>query len=823
MSDQQMVSSRRRGAELTTGALETTAADAMGTGTSSAHSGRELFRSWAPTTGEGTWPTDPSEVQPRSTGTRGTLQQSAPQKASRYGQSPLQNPQEWEESQFRKDLRASMDIDLSTFSEAAQEDIQYIRDHLLKVVVTGAVVAGIGMLVPWLGVLLLMAGIGHSFYTWMAAVTAANGDEQKLQEARKAYVHLIEAILLAGVIRALRTGRAANAENAAQTKPSAPADDALTMAWNKTTQRYEYPQSSGVPAVRPGARGVAPQPWLSPLAPVAPGAARGGGFAMAGGSFLPGEYHDPNELIARLQSFPELSAHGSTFAQGGQSLDNLIETAPDVHKPFLLRLRQLQTEQNGAPAIRTGVPAQHTPDFPDAELLVLANRVPGPKAQGGLVSGVNAGLEGKKAVWAGSNGTVANIADAKVHKDGSDDLRLVGFDFEETMYKGYYEGYANEVAWPGKHGITDKIEYNPRDFEWYKEANAFLADRSRNLVAPETDLWVHDYHLYPQAELWRQKGHRGAIGHFDHIPVADFDKLSQMPKWADLIKWALHYDLVGVHIPRYKDNFMVAAEHPEVGAKRIGDSTLEYRGRIIQVGAFPIGIDPNVFAYSGETAPPATLVEQLPGFGQGLQVAGGVERADYTKGIPERLKAVRGLLRNEKHQYKDWKGKVSFVQVAVPSRVGIDKFDQERLDVQRLVREINEEFQTPTWTPVLLIENPIAQKDLGAWYRAFDVTMITPLADGMNLVAKETVAAQNPKDPKVLLLSKYAGAAHQLKTAVQTDPFSVEQMTEDLNYSLEMGLSERTARHAPMYENVRTETAAWWAKSFLAELQKTRK
>lgn len=849
---------------------------------SSGRSGNELFHSWTPASPQGTWDLAESGAASNTNGARGpsgssvlpmmlgalsppaaliakffgaghqttnvSAANSAPSEHSGAGGKesfgrnetvPRHAEEHYEDASHMLSQRSRQRLEDFRYSMAVWETLDDVtREQVLEMVgwlafigvfsVVAARGKGLGALrallksdlAKALGYAIPAGAASVHFSNWFNAAWDANGGKQR-EFARKEFGGLC--MSLAAWRMQFGFGKGASAK--APGKVTAEVDNAAvktraqlgttaaanttTLQLNPTTNQYEVPL--GLPGPTGGDAAIEPIP------------------SLGGGSPVPSDYHDASELITRLQRFPELSAYGQVFAQGGQPLDSLIETATEPQKSYLLRLKQLQTVHNGAPAIRTSKTA-NGPLFPNADVLVVANAVPGPGAAGGLVTGVTDSLQGQKVVWAGAGNGVAAAAHGTRHVDDSDpNFVRVKYDIEESTKLGHYVEVCNEGIWPAQHRRTDLISCTPAGHKNYTLVNRFFGGRVSELVPRKVPVWGHDYHFMEMAEFVEPR--EAGVGNFSHIPQVEYEIFRRIPGWENLIKGVLANDLAGFQTWLNAMNFIDLAKR--VGAEEIdiGDSTLRglrYKNHITRVGAYPIGINAQKFLWSPTRTPPQELMA-LPGFGQ-IQIIGGVERFDYTKGILERLLAYQRLLRNKDHKYRNWRSKVSMVQIAVPSRGGIDGYEQLAVAVEALVDEINEEFMEKdasgkiTWRPVTLFKKSYDQRALGAWYDNFDVTLVTPpKGDGMNLVAKESIAAQNPEDPGVLLLSKFAGAAEQLQTAVLTDPNDIEGLADDMERGLTMSRDERIKRNTPMLKNVIEQSAAWWGQSFTSDLKKVRK
>jgi trehalose-6-phosphate synthase len=345
----------------------------------------------------------------------------------------------------------------------------------------------------------------------------------------------------------------------------------------------------------------------------------------------------------------------------------------------------------------------------------------------------------------------------------------------------------------------------------YQEVHEEFASVAARLVAPRAMIWAHDYHLLLLAKVMRQLGHTGPMGHFLHIPFPGLDIFSIIPWAPQILEALLDFDLLAFHTPQHVHNFLRCAS--ALLPASVTDDVVRHRGRETHVRAMPIGIIPESF----QEEPEASIVEEIEALMRSLgnsQLVLGVDRLDYTKGIPERLLAFGVLLR----EFPEWRGKVSLVQVSVPSRADVPLYAEQRATVESIVGRINGEYGEAAWVPIRYLYRSYSKAQLAQLYRSARVGYVTPLRDGMNLVAKEYVAAQDPENPGVLLLSQFAGAAVEMRDAVLTNPYHLDGMARDLNRALKMGLDERKARHAKLLATVQRSNAVMWAEGFLDAL-----
>ncbi len=454
-----------------------------------------------------------------------------------------------------------------------------------------------------------------------------------------------------------------------------------------------------------------------------------------------------------------------------------------------------------------------------AEFVVVSNRLP-PREHagrrqnvGGLVSGLRAALSSRKGVWIGWD---AGRPDAQAPPDGiavEDDTcpARVALHLPAEVAEPYYASFCNGVLWPFLHGMVERVKYDDDAWRAYLEANDRFAAAVMRVAAPTATVWVHDYHHLVLAAALRRRGFAGRLGFFLHVPFPATEIVETLPRCEELIQGMAAYDLVGFHTPRYVRNF-VAVARDLIGARRASDGIVVDSHRC-RVGAFPIGIDPKVFVESATHE----VDDDVASLGRTLgdrKLILGVDRLDYTKGICERLIGFERLLRD----FPEWRGKVVLVQIAVPSREEVPDYQDQRARVESLVGRINGEHGETDWVPVRYLYRSYAPTELARLYRMAHVGLVTPIRDGMNLVAKEYVASQDPEDPGVLVLSRFAGAAVELRRAVLTNPLHAAGLARDIDRALHMDLGERVARHGASYAPVMTNTAEAWSAGFLAAL-----
>jgi len=476
---------------------------------------------------------------------------------------------------------------------------------------------------------------------------------------------------------------------------------------------------------------------------------------------------------------------------------------------------------------REVAPPHATQIVVDRDLLVVSNRLPDfrhiegdeevrKKNVGGLVSALEPALRARGGMWLGWSGRT--VPDTESVASGVIDNGTAQFawvDYKEAWYRDYYSGFCNGTLWPLFHSFPSRVTLSDKGWGAYREVHETLADVASTHIGRRGMIWVHDYHLLLFAQVMRQKGHSGPIGHFLHIPFPSLDMFSMLPWAGEVLDALLDFDLLGFHTSASVANFLSCVS--SILPARVTDDVVSHRGRITHVAAMPIGILPDTF----QEPPEPAIIEEIEGIMRSLgesRLVLGVDRLDYTKGIPERLLAFGRLL----EMFPEWRGKVSLVQVSVPSRADVPLYAEQRATIESIVGRINGEFGEAAWVPIRYLYRSYSKPQLSQLYRAASVGYVTPLRDGMNLVAKEYVAAQDPESPGVLLLSQFAGAAVEMRDAVLTNPNYIDGMARDLDRALRIDLTERKARHAKLLASVQRSNAVTWAEGFLDALSACR-
>ncbi|MBR1147557.1 trehalose-6-phosphate synthase [Bradyrhizobium sp. AUGA SZCCT0431] len=454
-------------------------------------------------------------------------------------------------------------------------------------------------------------------------------------------------------------------------------------------------------------------------------------------------------------------------------------------------------------------------------LVVVSNRVargkPNEPMTGGLAAALLPVVEKSGAIWVGSSGRVRDGNQkepfAEIEALGAGALAML--DLPAAHYGGYYEGFANSALWPALHSRADLIRASQEDYVSYREVNAFMARALLRFKKPDSAFWVQDYHFLALGAELRDLGVTQPIGFFLHTPWPARSVISGVPHHRDLIEAMLAYDLIGFQTEEDCENFLAYAQS-DLGLA-VHDGVVVSRYGRTRAAVFPIGIDPQKFAQQAAKATTHPDVSRLRRSLNGEKLAIGVDRLDYSKGLINRIKAFDRMWTLHPQLLRT----VSLLQIATPSRGAIEAYGNLQSDVARLVSDVNGVHGEVDWTPIRYLNKGFGQAVLAGLYRTAQVGVVTPLQDGMNLVAKEYIAAQNPADPGVLVLSKFAGAANELDTALLVNPHDIDGMARTISTALSMPLTERRMRWEAMMTKLRGGTIQQWFADFIDALQES--
>jgi len=454
-------------------------------------------------------------------------------------------------------------------------------------------------------------------------------------------------------------------------------------------------------------------------------------------------------------------------------------------------------------------------------LVVVSNRVARGKANepmtGGLAAALLPVVEKSGAIWVGSSGRVRDGAQkepfAEIEALGAGALAML--DLPAAHYGGYYEGFANSALWPALHSRTDLICASQDDYLSYREVNAFMARALLRFRKPDTAFWIQDYHFLALGAELRDLGVTQPVGFFLHTPWPAPSIIEGVPHHRELIEAMLAYDLIGFQTRDDCENFL-AYVRSDLGLMVADGVVTSRRGRS-RIAVFPIGIDPEKFAQQAAKAVTHPDVSRLRRSLNGEKLAIGVDRLDYSKGLINRIRAFDRMWTLQPGLQRT----VSLLQIATPSRGAIEAYGNLQNELAKLVSDVNGRHGEVDWTPIRYLNKGFSQTVLAGLYRTAQVGVVTPLQDGMNLVAKEYVAAQNPADPGVLVLSKFAGAANELDTALLVNPHDIDGMARTIATALSMPLIERRMRWEAMMAKLRAGTIQQWFADFVDALQQS--
>ena len=453
-----------------------------------------------------------------------------------------------------------------------------------------------------------------------------------------------------------------------------------------------------------------------------------------------------------------------------------------------------------------------------SRLIVISNRVAVPQAdasgnQGGLAVALLSALRQNGGLWFGWSGETTETFSGEINYAQGGGVTTATIDLEPQDLDEYYNGFANRTLWPLFHYRIDLTEFE-RDFEGgYQRVNDRFAQTVLPLIEADDLGWVHDYHLIPLGAKLRARGLTNRIGFFLHTPWPPARLLTSLPSHRKLVESLFAYDVIGFHTEDWLDSFRRYAVDV-MGAVLGENNEVSVGGRTVRAIVAPIGIDTAEFEEAATSRAASFARDRLYMSATGRSLLVGVDRLDYSKGLRERLLGYERFL----HNNPDLRGLVYMLQIAPPSREKVNTYQEIRADLDALSGRINGEYADLDWVPVRYVNRGYPRDQLAGIFRAARIALVTPLRDGMNLVAKEFVAAQDPEDPGVLILSCFAGAASQLRDALLVNPYSAEELADAIAAALIMPIEERKRRWEALIENVRREDVFWWCDRFLTAL-----
>ncbi|MFP6559003.1 alpha,alpha-trehalose-phosphate synthase (UDP-forming) [Paraburkholderia sp. B3] len=455
-------------------------------------------------------------------------------------------------------------------------------------------------------------------------------------------------------------------------------------------------------------------------------------------------------------------------------------------------------------------------------LIVVSNRVATPTetkgSAGGLAVGVFGALKDAGGVWFGWSGDVVSesVANAGPVLVDEEPVTFATVGLTRKDYDQYYRGFSNATLWPVFHYRNDLARYERDEYAGYRRVNAWLAHKLIKLVDPDDNIWVHDYHLIPFAEALRSEGVTNRTGFFLHIPFPSPQVLQTIPPHDELVRSLCCYDLLGFQTRNDQQAFhdYIVREARGKVSEQGDKAQVEAYGRRLRTGVYRIGVFPDEIAEQAARYESRQHVLDLKQSLEGRKLIMSVDRLDYSKGLVERFHAFEQLLEDA----PEWRGKVTLVQIAPPTRSDVASYRLIREELEREAGRINGRYSGLDYTPIRYLSQQYDRWKLMSLFRESQVGYVTPLHDGMNLVAKEYVAAQNPADPGVLVLSVFAGAAAELSGALLVNPHDATGMAEALQRALSMPLAERQSRYETNMAALRRNDLGVWRDTFLSDL-----
>ena len=438
-------------------------------------------------------------------------------------------------------------------------------------------------------------------------------------------------------------------------------------------------------------------------------------------------------------------------------------------------------------------------------LIVVSNRIPtGEGGAGGLIVALHDALAGTGGVWIGALPDATDAPGETLQALSEEPYSRLGYTLSEEEMENFYLGFSNSVLWPLCHRRPDLVELRLEYDASYRSVNRRVARLIAGIADPDDTIWVHDYHFFPLAAELRACGLHNRIGFFLHIPFPSLGDLSVLAQPEDFADWLAHYNLVGLQtqadVARALEMFRA-----DPRAEFMMDGTVKFRDRITSVRSFPIGIDVERFQRDAAAEEERPLGREAP-----ETYLIGVDRLDYSKGIPNRFLAFGRYLETRPHGERP-----CLLQIAPPSREKVQAYHDITRELEEIAGHLNGAFAELDWTPLRYIHRNVPRHRLARLFRGARGCLVTSYADGMNLVAKEYVAAQDPADPGVLILSRLAGAAEELSDALLVNPYDIDDIANAIEQALSMPLPERQRRHASCLAKVKANDAASWARAFL--------
>jgi trehalose 6-phosphate synthase len=453
-----------------------------------------------------------------------------------------------------------------------------------------------------------------------------------------------------------------------------------------------------------------------------------------------------------------------------------------------------------------------------SRLVAVSNRISIPKrgaAPGGLAVGLLTAIQARRGLWFGWDGETSEVAATEPSIVRKDDVTYASIDFDKAEYYEFYLGFCNGTLWPLFHYFVDGFRYKDVQYEAYQRMNQRYAKHLAPLLEPDDIIWVHDYHLFPLAQRLREQGAAQPMGLFLHIPFPNIEVLRVLPVYGELLQAMLAYDVLGFQTETDVQAFRSAVAYVWGEEALAGDNTVSLGGRRVVTGVFPIGVDVDAIQREAVESQNTDACKRMVAGLLGRKLMIGVDRLDYSKGLVERFKAYEKFLET----HPENQNRVSFLQIAPLSRTDVRAYSEIRRDLEQTTGRTNGRFADTDWTPIRYLNRNFPHDVLMGFMRSAQVGIVTPVRDGMNLVAKEFVAAQDSADPGVLILSTLAGAARELTGAIMVNPYDARGMAHAIQQAFNMPIAERRERHQAMSDVLRRNSITAWHSSFVETLE----
>src|ERR1700710_576712 len=454
-----------------------------------------------------------------------------------------------------------------------------------------------------------------------------------------------------------------------------------------------------------------------------------------------------------------------------------------------------------------------------ARLVVVSNRVPLPSERGAKAGGLAVALADALqpgSLWFGWSGRRSARGTSTTHVQRSEGVTYATIDLTEADYRSFYVNFSNGALWPLLHFRLGLLDFRTEDYDGYRAVNQQFASALVPLLRPDDLIWVHDYHLFPLAAELRALGVTNRIGFFLHTPFVPPTIFHALPRSTELLTSMCAYNVVGFHTRTYRTAFLDCITET-LGIHPDSEGRFVWKGHAVRAIVDPIGIDAEGFSERAKDAargPDARMLRDSLGKG-GLAI--GVDRLDYSKGLIQRFEAIGRFFGS----YPQHRRQLSFLQIAARSREDQGAYQRLRRELDRIVGDTNGRYSEFDWTPLRYMTRAVKRDTLAGFFRLSRLAVVTPLRDGMNLVAKEYVAAQDPGDPGVLILSRFAGAAEELGEALIVNPYDSDEIAEAMHIGLSMDIEERRDRWNLLHQKVTANTALRFCTVFLNHLGRT--